>query len=689
MRCSLIVRLALLAVAAAVLGSCGGHSSSTPVTPKTISVSPTSFSLQHGDVVQLSSIQVLDSNNNVISPTPTSTFSSSNTSVVTVSSAGLICAGVFDASNVVCQTKDSNGNLLADGAANVIVTSDGLTATVPVFVHAHVNNISVSGPTNPPVCASQNQTEQFTAKAFSGGNDITSTVGPFTWRTGSAVIATVDANGIATSKSPGATTVVAAVGNATGTPALFLACPPKNISLVVTGGTQTSFNVATGTAQSVTATVTDILGQPIAGIPLTFGSFTSTAAAVSAGGAITTPGAGVSTIVASCTPPTCNAAAGPEVNFNGTGVGLAVYSNPVAATVTGTTSTSVYVTGPTNPDGSANTSLIPIDVTANTAGTAITLPFAANSMVFNNAGTKAFLGSAGGLIELDPTATTPVTASVSSVTGKVLAVSPDSVKVIVSDVSLSKVFVFDTSANTQENFDEPNVNFASFDGDSSKAYLTNGTSVFVYSPKAGLRTLSQAGDGAAFTPQEAVAYIGGAAITALAACNDNKVDTAVGAVNLLAPTPDGTHMIGLGTAGWIDLKYMVDNSNGCPPTASNTEVTAALQPFVTAPSQIVVAPDDSNAYVTGYTSNTPPATSIPFYHLADGTTGAVTLSGAGGPILAGSITPDGHSLYVGVGANGGAGPQVHRIDLTPATGPADATQVNVNFNPTVVVVRPK
>ena len=689
MRFSRLVRFALITGAAVALASCGHHSSTSTVTPKTISVSPTSFSLQHGQVVQLSSIQVLDSNNQVISPTPTSTFSSSNTSVVTVSSAGLICAGVFDANNIVCQTKDSNGNLLADGTANVMVTSDGLTATIPVFVHAHVDNITVSGPTNPPVCASQNQTEQFTAKAFNGPNDITSTVGPFNWTSGSSLIASVDANGIATSKSPGATTIVASVGNATGTPALFLACPPKNISLVVTGGTQTSFNVATGTAQSLTATVTDILGQPISGIPLTFGSYTSTAAAVSAGGAVTTPGAGVSTIVASCTPPTCNAAAGPDVNFNGTGVGLAVYSNPVTATVTGTTASSVYVTGPTNPDGSANTSLIPIDVAANTAGTSITLPFAANSMVFNNAGTKAFLGSSGGLIEFDPVATTPVTASVSSVTGKVLAVSPDGVKVIVSDISVGKVFVFDTSANTQENFDEPNVDFASFDGDSSKAYLTNGTSVFVYSPKAGLRTLNLAGDGVAFTPQEAVAYIGGAAITGLAACNDNRVDSAAGAVNLLAPTPDGTHMIGLGTAGWIDLKYMVDNSNGCPPSASNTALTAALQPFVTAPAQIVVAPDDSNAYVTAFTSSTPPATSIPFYHLADGTTGAVTLAGAGGPVLAGSITPDGHSLYVGIGANGGAGPQVHRIDLTQSTGPADATQISVSFTPTVVVVRPK
>jgi hypothetical protein len=38
---------------------------------------------------------------------------------------------------------------------------------------------------------------------------------------------------------------------------------------------------------------------------------------------------------------------------------------------------------------------------------------------------------------------------------------------------------------------------------------------------------------------------------------------------------------------------------------------------------------------------------------------------------------------------GGASPQVHRVDLTASGGPADANQVNVTFNPKIVVVRPK
>ena len=75
-----------------------------------------------------------------------------------------------------------------------------------VFVHGHVDAVTVSGPANPPVCVSQNQTEQFTAKAFSNGQDITSKVGPFTWSTGSTIVASVDQKTVAR-LSPHRTTV--------------------------------------------------------------------------------------------------------------------------------------------------------------------------------------------------------------------------------------------------------------------------------------------------------------------------------------------------------------------------------------------------------------------------------------------------------------------------------------------------
>jgi len=208
MRLFLVTRLVLICGATAVLASCGGSkSTSNPNTPTTITATPTSLSLTHGDVAGVS-VAVENSSGTAITPTPTATYTSADPSSVTVTSTGLICAGVFDANNIVCQIKDSSGNLLPDKTVNVTVSASGLSTTVPVYVHAHVDNITVSGPANPPVCVSQTQTEQFTAKVFTNQQgravDITANVGPLTWSTGTGAVATVDQNGVITSRQPGA-----------------------------------------------------------------------------------------------------------------------------------------------------------------------------------------------------------------------------------------------------------------------------------------------------------------------------------------------------------------------------------------------------------------------------------------------------------------------------------------------------
>jgi hypothetical protein len=686
MRLLIVTRFMLLVGAAAVLASCGGGSSSTTNTtntPASITVSPTSLSLTHGAVAQIGSVQVLNSSNTAVSPTPTITYTSADPTSVSVTSSGLVCAGVFDANNVVCQIRNSSGNPLPDATVNITVAGGGLSTTVAVYVHAHVDTISVFGPPNPAVCSSQNQTEQFTAKAFSGATDITSKVGPFTWSTGNSSVATADTNGVVTSRQPGTTNVVASVANTTGTPALIVACPPKTISLTLSDGTSTSFNVATGTAETLAATVTDILGQPITGASLTYSSYVPSAASVSTT-SVSTPGAGQTAIVASCTPPGCNPAAGPNVNFNGTGVGLAVYSNPVIGTITGSTATTVYVTGPDNPDGSANTSLIPITISTSAAGTAVTLQGSPNSMVFNRAGTTAFLGSTAGMLIFSASSNT-VTATASGLTGKVLAVSNDGNKVVLSDTSNTpnKVFVYDNGVNASQEFDIAGVTAADFAADNSKAYFTSGSTIYVYSPNtSSLKTLSFAGDGVVFTPQVSLAYFGGSSILGLAVCNDARADSATGVANILGATPDGTHMIGAGANGWVDLSYTVTNSTGCPPTASNTLVIAPFNAaFVSTPTQIAVTSNDSYAFLTGCSGGCTGATGVPFYHFADQTTGTIPLS-ASGTLFSGSVTQDATSLYVGV--TGG----VHRIDLTK-TPPADANQISVSFNPKIVVVRPQ
>jgi len=684
MHFSLGTRFMLLLGAAVVLASCGGHSTSTTNTntPASITVTPTTMSLNHGQVGQIGSVQVLNSSNTAVSPTPTISYSSADPTSVTVTSTGLVCAGVFDANNVVCQTRNSAGAPLPDSVVNITVSGGGLSTTVAVYVHAHVDTISVSGPPIPPVCASQNRTEQFTAKALNGTTDITSTVGPFTWSTGNSSVATSDTNGVVTSRQPGTTNVVASVTNTTGLSAPFVACPPKTISLTLSDGTSTSFNVASGTSETLAATVTDILGQPITGASLTYSSYVPSAASVSTT-SVSTPGAGQTSIVASCTPPGCNPASG-SVNFAGTGAGLAVYSNPVVGTITGSTVTTVYATGPDNPDGSANTSLIPITISNNTAGTAVTLQGSPNSMVFNRAGTTAFIGSSAGLLIFSPTSNT-VTATASGLTGKVLAVSNDGNKVVLSDTSNTpnKVFVFDNSANSSQEFDIAGVTAADFAADNSKAYFTSGTAIYEYSASTGaLKTLSFAADGVIFSPQISLAYFGGSSILGLAVCNDARADSATGVANILGATPDGKHMIGAGANGWVDLSYTVNNSTGCPPAVSSTQVIRPFgAAFVNTPTQIAVASNDSYAFLTGCSGGCAGATGVPFYHFADQTTGTIPLS-ASGTLFSGSVTQDATSLYVGIAGG------VHRIDLTQSP-PVDINTASVSFNPKIVVVRPQ
>jgi trimeric autotransporter adhesin len=691
---SYVTRGLLVCTAAVVLASCGGKSSSsTSATPASIRVNPTSFSLNHGDVVSFSTTpQVLDSTGTALTTQPTFIYSSSNPSVVSVTASGQVCAGVFDANNIVCQVQPDIG---AVPTANIIVSGDGLTTTVPVFVHPRVDKITISGPVSPPLCLSQNQTEQFSAKAFSTINgtetDVTAQVGSFVWSTGNAALATVDTNGIVTSRQPGATTVIASITNTTGTPAIVIDCPPKTISLAVSGGTSITFNVATGTSQTLTPTVTDILGQPIANATLTYSSYVPSAGTISTG-TVATPGAGTTSFVASCSPPGCNPAIG-NTNANATGVGLPIYSNPVVGTITGSTVTTVYVTGADNPSGSANTSLIPITISSNTAGTAVTLQGSPNSMVFNRAGTTAYIGSTAGMLIFDAASNT-VTATAAGLTGTVLSVSNDGSTVIISDVPNGKVFVYNASSNSSQEFDVPGVTAADFDADNTKAYLTAGSKVYEFSPAtATFKPLTFAADGVVFTPQESVAYFGGSSILGIAVCNDTRVDNATGAANILRATPDGTHMIGAGAGGWVDLTYTVNNSppnatTGCPPLASNTANVSAgfgsASTFVGTPTQIAVTSNDSFAFLTSYTGGSA-ANGIPFYQFASGanpaTTGAIALNGAG-TLFSGSITQDGTSLYVGVGN------VVHRIDLTKSP-PVDSNQITVTFNPRIVVVRPQ
>src|SRR5208282_4181261 len=122
---------------------------------------------------------------------------------------------------------------------------------------------------------------------------------------------------------------------------------------------------------------------------------------------------------------------------------------------TGTTQTStVYVstTSCGTTDGCFST-VVPITAPANAVGDSVILPATPNSLAFNGQGSTAYLGTNSGLfgtvgLAMLNTSTNALSQLV-SVPGKVLAVSPDGSKVIISDTSAedgpNHVFVLDTT----------------------------------------------------------------------------------------------------------------------------------------------------------------------------------------------------------------------------------------------------
>ena len=174
-------------------------------------------------------------------------------------------------------------------------------------------------------------------------------------------------------------------------------------------------------------------------------------------------------------------------------------------------------------DGCFST-VVPV-TTPNTVGNFITLPATPNSLVFDRQGTKAYLGTDSGLLGtvglavLDAAANTAT--QFASLPGKVLAVSPDGSKVIISDTSAedapNHVFVFDTTTNAVSTFQITGATAADFSPDSLKAYIVAGSTLYVYSKVDGLRTIPLAApaNDVSFLSEGAFAYVAGGATSAV------------------------------------------------------------------------------------------------------------------------------------------------------------------------------
>jgi hypothetical protein len=664
----LVVTLPVYCLIVGLAGCSGGspvHTTNFPV-PAGIAISPAPYlSLELGTNQAFAASPSNAAGRTITEPV---SYQSSNTAVVTVANNGLACAGSWDSL--------SNPEICTPGpvgVALVTATAQGVSSpATTVYVHQHIDKVVVSflptqnQPPPPNACFSVGQTANYQAKAYNNGVDITPTVGVFSWSTlatnvaalNTAVPTLLQGQVQVTAKVPGLTSLFATIGTVNSLPIAFTTCLVESITLAVTS--------ATSTSKTITPTITDTLGTQITGIPLTWSSSEPGAVGVSSTGVATASATGGgASIIASCTPPNCNTGFLPSLPiYPENVVNMIVSPSGTTQSANATVFVSSMSCGTT--DGCSST-VVPIAAPANTLGNSITLPATPNSLIFNGDGTDAYLGTDSGLLgtvglAVINTSTNSINQLV-SVPGKVLAVSPDGSKVIISDASPqdgpNQVFVLDTTTNTSPTFQITGATAAAFSPDSLKAYIVAGSMLYVYSKLDGLRTISLAAsaDDVSFLSEGAFAYVAGGAPSGLSVwrtCDNGRADTVAvpevptfiqtlpGAAQLLsADTPATFHLLALAPPD-IDIISVNTTPSGCTPKVTDGPVASfnlGQGNFVA--KQLIISENGSTAYVIGANLAT-----ILVFNIPGQTSSAISLTGNPLPLSA-ALTPDGTLLYVG------------------------------------------
>ncbi len=320
-------------------------------------------------------------------------------------------------------------------------------------------------------CLSQNQTEILQATAYSKGADVTASVGPFTWTESSTGVGTVTpivdpTLNVATNQAaaspgtPGQTQVIAAASGVFSQPFYLESCPVQCIAMQLTVNgqyvDQTNFVAGKGTSETITATAVDVQGCIVPKPQLTWVS--SEPAALLTGSAttgcngsttctVTTPQPGAAAIAASCTPPNCNVGFPLNpANLSAPYIPEPVYAvTAITGLVTGAANSTTVLAS--SQDCYSNilctVGIYNVSTTTNLPGNATGSPAPPNSLLFDPAGDRAYMGSEFGAAAINPAGfaggsspftflAAPGTAE-GLVTGKVLAVSHNGNMAIFSD----------------------------------------------------------------------------------------------------------------------------------------------------------------------------------------------------------------------------------------------------------------
>ncbi|MBI3477842.1 MAG: hypothetical protein HY010_19070 [Acidobacteria bacterium] len=551
-RAGLLLLAALVALLA--LTGCIGKSTANPQggNVQTVTINPTATTSLEFGKTQNFSASARDSAGRTVFTTIH--FLSDNNAALTISNNGVACAGVWDSlSNPVRCTPG------VEGIAHVTAEAAGVSSTqVTIYVHQHIQSILVTPVgtqqcLKPPcTCFSQGTTANFQATAYGANNfDITSTVGPISWLVTTAGVLTITSdtnlpnNQVeVTAKTPGITQLLASASGTTGVPFGYTTCLVKSIMLQVQGGSGNSTSLNGGGTKTLVATVLDTLDVALTKPPLTWSTSNPEVATVNSSGTVTgRQTAGTADISASCTPPTCNIGVLPGLSLYSTGGTLKNGQSAfgvIVANVTQAkppTATAWAATTDCKDNFNCTSAMFPVVTGKEPIGTAIGVPYTPNSMRFTPAGGRVYMGSDKGLMFVDVGSQSPAVGTVAQATtpcnvavcGKVLAISADSNRVVVSDTTTipNQVYIFDAAHSTTPSVDLliDGATAASFSPDQMKLFiLTNTGRMFVYSTVDALSSVPLSTDATdlAFSADGSFAYVAGVpvnAVSGFATCN--------------------------------------------------------------------------------------------------------------------------------------------------------------------------
>jgi hypothetical protein len=578
-------------------------------------------------------------------------------------------------------------------------TTDPTTACCPLA--------TVGAVTAPPYlassCLSQGSTAQLVARVFAGTGANQTNISCLTGHlqytvqgasslTAVSPVVSIDQNGVATANQPGSVLISANISNAASSAGYFSTCPPASIALAapgaLTSGTPTNPVVVNqNNPQPLQTTVLDTKGNPITGMTVEYESTSPTT--IPAGSSVAPILAGAASLSAVCQPPNCNSSAYNQIGLFGNG--LPITSNSINLTAPGTNSTVLYM---------ASTQSLYVrsrDFTQTGLAQPFLLPYLPNSMVITNDGSTIYMGSSTALMVLNAVNTLAITRTDPTSPGTVLAVSPDGSMIVISD-PVKQVTTLESSSGSAVTTYGGVGTHAEFSPDSQTVYITAGNQVLIYSAYTGWTSITPATTAGTPVTDVAVtvpavgAYFAGPTTTARGYCPSSTATTVGGVVtetnvfyppadnspaitDRIAATNDGLHILGATVTpapALNDLRVEIPagNANGpqvtvvCPVgnqttgsggttgttgglTFSNTLSTISLTPVTATAITGVLPTSDSTLAVVTYSGS---GGVLPAYvpsASGSGTISYIKLSGTATAPIAGVISADNSTIYVG------------------------------------------